>query len=238
MTDRGVSDAIGFVLLFALVVGMVGLTYGAGVSELQEARNAERLHNAERAFGVLEENVEDTAVRNAPSRATSIDLAGGKIGSGEPVTFNLTLVGSGRSFSATTIPIVYQSQDTELVYVNGAVIRDGPSGAVFVERPPLLTEPLVVPYVLTDGHRGTTIGGETTALVRTRLVRRSTFLQATEEGPYQARLNVTTPRTDVWHDHVESTTGASCATTGETVSCSFTADQVYVSLVVVDVTLN
>ncbi|MFC7136780.1 hypothetical protein ACFQRB_10335 [Halobaculum litoreum] len=73
---RAQSDAIGFVLVFSLIVLTVGTVYAAGYPALQDLRSDEQLENMERAFEVLDDNVDDMAREGAPSRATEIKLNG------------------------------------------------------------------------------------------------------------------------------------------------------------------
>lgn len=47
MTERGVSDVVGFVLVFALIITSVGVIYTDGLTSLQDARDAQRLSNAD-----------------------------------------------------------------------------------------------------------------------------------------------------------------------------------------------
>ena len=75
MLDRSQSDVLGFVFVFAIVVSTIGLVFATGFTGLQDARDFERVNNAERAFEVLRDNVGDMIYRGAPSRVTEIKLA-------------------------------------------------------------------------------------------------------------------------------------------------------------------
>ena len=97
MDERGVSDVVGFVLVFALVTATVGVVYTTGIQGLTGSRDVERVNNAERAFDVFANNVDDVIRRGAPSRATEVKLADADLHYGAPVTVNLTLTGSGKS---------------------------------------------------------------------------------------------------------------------------------------------
>ena len=57
--DRAVSDVLGYVLIFSLITSSVGVVYVAGYGSLDSLRNAERFNNAERAFDVLDSNLEE-----------------------------------------------------------------------------------------------------------------------------------------------------------------------------------
>ena len=87
---RGASETIGFVLVFSLIVLTVGVVLTVGYTGLQDARDAERVNNAERAFDVLADNIEDITDRGAPSRGTEIRLAEAAIGPGAPTHINIS----------------------------------------------------------------------------------------------------------------------------------------------------
>ena len=72
---RGVSEIVGFILVFSLVLGTITLVYASGLSGLDDTRDAERITNAERAFDVLANNFQQMGRGEAPNRATEIKLA-------------------------------------------------------------------------------------------------------------------------------------------------------------------
>jgi hypothetical protein len=236
--DRGVSEVLGYVLLFTMVVGLVGLIYTAGTAELADQRAASRLDNAEQAFGIFESNLDAIVYRDATSRSTTIAAAGGQVGFGDPVRFNLTLVDEGTSYSASVRPIVYRGEDADVVLVNGAVIRAQPDGAVMLRNPPMVFENgAVVPYIRTRAQGPRSVGGDTTVRVRTTAASRTAFTRPATDDDHRVRLNVTTSRTGVWRRYLTTAADASCVTTDGTLSCTFTTERVAVSLVRIDVRL-
>lgn len=183
MTDSGraVSEVLGFVLVASLIFATLGVVYVGGLGGLEDARDAERVKNAERAFGVLANNIEDLQTEGAPSRATEIKLADAQIGFGEPttVTVNVTNTGAAENpvFSTDIDPIVYSAgTGSKLVYENGALFRVDHDSAVLKQRPPGVfwaegsVSKTTVPYVQTRQGGSTGVGGDTTVLVRTDLV--------------------------------------------------------------------
>ncbi len=89
-TDRAVSETISFVLVFSLIVASVGAVYAIGVSELEATRDAERIENAQRAFDVLADNVDDV-LEGAPSRGTEVKLAEATLRSADDASMNVTV---------------------------------------------------------------------------------------------------------------------------------------------------
>ncbi|WP_435096090.1 DUF7289 family protein [Halarchaeum sp. P4] len=243
-SGRGVSDVVGFVLIFSLIIATVGIVYTTGLTGLQDARDAERLSNAETAFGVLDSNAEDILHRGAPARATEIKLSNAQIGPGEPVTVNVT-AGPNASVSREITPVVYSAGDTKIVYVNGAVIRSQRGGASMLDPPNLhLGQRALVPIVDTYFPAPKTIGGQTRALVRldvpTASDRTVTAFRPTNDT---VTVTVTTTRPGPWNRYFTAR-GSSCSEspvngTYTAVACDVTSVQtVAVSRTNVHVRLN
>ncbi|WP_188876718.1 DUF7289 family protein [Halarchaeum grantii] len=223
--ERGVSDVVGFVLVFGLIIGTVGAVYTTGLSGLQDARDAERLSNAEVAFDVLDSNADDVLHRGAPARATEIKLSDARIGPGDPVTVNVS-AGPNASVSREITPIVYSADDTDIVYVQGAVIRSQRSGGVMLRPSGIRTgERALFPIVDTYFPVGTTVGGQTRALVRFRVPTPSdravrTLTTATNDT---VTVTVQTSRTDPWRRHLDAYDNTTCDgdAANDTVTCEF-----------------
>lgn len=198
MSDRGVSETLGFVLVFALITGTVGIVYATGLSGLQDAQHAEKVQNVERAFDVLADNVGDLHRRGAPSRATEVRLAGGSLGAGEPVTVRIRAENSSSPLDNATYvveldPIVYEDErGTTIVYSSGALVRSESGGAVMLSEPGWIVGPnrSVIPLINTiEGESG--IGGDGAVLIVTRRQSRTLNDPFEVEGSSTAVVNVT-----------------------------------------------
>jgi len=233
VTDRGVSDVVGFVLVFALVVATVGVVYTTGLTGLQSVRHGERVTNAERAFDVLQSNGNDVLHRGAPARSTEIRLSGARLGPGDPVDVNVT-AGPNESVHASVTPLVYSLGDTRLVYVEGAVIRVD-HGYASMRSPPSVQfgsralVPLVDTYFPSQGS----INGQTRVLVGMRVPTpnyRSSSAFTDTGGT--VNVTVTTTRPGPWKRYFASH-GASCTEASDgnrtAVTCELSADAVVVS---------
>lgn len=139
MTDRGVSEVVGFILIFSLVTISVGSVYVFGFDGLQDARDGQQLENVERAFDVFEDNMDDLVGGEAPNRATEFKLYDATIEVGEPtrITTRLTNVGNAPSYSVQAYPVVYRSETSPSTtrYVLGSVIRQDRGGELFRSEP-------------------------------------------------------------------------------------------------------
>lgn len=255
MTDRGVSEVISFVLVFSLIALTVGIVYVGGVGNLEQARDAEQLRNAERAFDVFDDNVDDIVEGNAPHRGTEIKLAGAQLSFGNATELNVTAENATGDtlgpFSVNLRPIVYHADGpTELVYEGGSIIRSDRSGAIVLEDPPLTFDEdlTLLQYVQTRKLPGSSdsVGGEETVLVRTTSDRRAVLGGLTGDPPYVVTFNVTTNRTSIWEatleDHITSeglgTRPDPCQIHENTVECTFETETLYVSVTRIDVAFS
>ena len=258
---RAVSDVLGFVLVFALIMTTVGTVSVLGTGSLTDLRDAERMNNAERAFEVLADNVADIHRRGAPSRATEIKLHGARLTSGEPtkLTVRLDNVDGTPTYSATVDPIRYEPTigESGLVYEAGAVIREDPSGAV-MRREPTMTftdtggrRTAVVPLVQTRFQRASG-GDDSIVLVRTERSITEVFTSRTDpsvdgvsEYVLTIRVESTRPRAEVWNRYFESefeaaygSTDACGDPTGGAFECSVAVDRLHVTVTRIDVSFD
>jgi hypothetical protein len=242
-TDRAVSDLVGFVLVFSLVVAVVALVSVAGLGSLEAARDAEQIDNAERAMEVLADNMDDIHRRGAPSRATEISLSEASVRLGEQtevVVRDPSTGASPESFSTNRVykprPIIYDAGDTQLVYVMGAVFRDEREGGTVIQSwSPVLDEERTHIGVLTTAtaERGGSQIRSSTALVRGTAVSREVVLADVEDtATYDdVWINVSSPRNDLWTRMLENQ-GTTCQSTSPgwtNCSLGYTPDRLYVT---------
>lgn len=240
--ERAVSEALGFVLVFGIVVSTVAVVYVAGFDGLEAARDAEHANNAERAFDVLADNVDDVVREGAPSRATEIKLADAEVRTGDPVVVTVTAANSthpdrNASVEYVVDPVVYDAGDGgTIVYANGAVFRQQASGSVMITEPAFVLgdRRVFVPVAQTRARAGGGVAGSTTVLVRTTRSFSETALANTTTT--NVTVNITTPRATAWRRHLSTYPGvSSCLGNSTKVSCTVTdAERVYVTRVAVD----
>lgn len=137
--EKGISDALGFVLIFSIVV-VAALTVGTvGFEQLEQAKGNEQVNNAQRAFELIEQNFNEVQRSQAESRQGEIDLRNGEIRLVDPAgTSRITVTVNGTSITET-VPLNelrYSIDDTVSAYEGGAlfyadknrneVLNDGP----------------------------------------------------------------------------------------------------------------
>jgi len=232
--NRAVSEVLGFVLVFSLVLTMVIVITAAGVPALESAKDTQQRQNAMTAMDILADNIEDVYARGAPSRATEIDLHDAQLETGDHVRLNVTLnntdAGTSQSKVWITRPIVYEGRsDTSIVYEAGGLYLVQDDGAVTRQRPPFVveqsgsTERLYLPLLVLSSADKASIGGST-ALVRTgsSSTSRPNIWFHESGGTSYNRLEITveSPRHDRWNEYLEAQ-GFDCSTTGTTLDCTF-----------------
>ncbi|MFB6078433.1 MAG: hypothetical protein ABEJ80_05600 [Halarchaeum sp.] len=237
-SERAVSDVVGFVLVFSLITITVALVYTSGVGSLQDARTAEQLDNAQMAFDVLQSNVADVVNRGSPARSTTIRLSAATLRAGDPVTVNVS--SANGSVSRDVTPLVYELDGTEIVYVDGALLRAQGGNAAMLAAPnahfgDVALVPLVDTYVPGSAAVG---GGRTLVTARVADPERRQ-VDRYDEAPFHA--NVTTTRPGPWERYFDGrcanvTTVAAGART--TVSCRLNASTVVVQRTAVRVTFR
>jgi hypothetical protein len=212
VTDRAQSEVIGFVLVFSLIVASTGIVYVTGFSALEDSRTAEQLDNVERAFDILDDNTRDLSHRDAPTRATEIDLAGGGLRLGDPVNVTVTATNASNAsdtvtVSTTTRPIVYEKDDRQVVYVYGATVRSDGDASVMVADPDWVFggERSLLPLLVTQAADGrTAVGGETTVLLRVRADSRGVLTKTLDSGATtELEITIESPRADAWAQYAE-----------------------------------
>jgi hypothetical protein len=243
MRERAVSDVIGFILVFSLVSTTVAVVSISGFQTLEDARDAEKINNAERAFDVLDDNIEDITQDGAPSRATEISLTRSGLDTAGnatiTITYNSTIRNSyNNSFQKRIDPLTWETNgpsETEIVYAFGAVIRQQRDGGVVVGRPPfeLDDERMFLPVVYTFSDELQSYGG---SVVRVRAEgTTSAPINVTTEPVYDdIRINITSPRYEIWEQYFSRQSAVESCTTYDDiqrVECNLvTPDELYVTV--------
>ncbi|MXR41409.1 hypothetical protein GRX01_08670 [Halobaculum sp. WSA2] len=212
--NRAQSDAIGFVLVFSLIALTIGTVYATGFTALTDLRTGEQLENMERAFDVLDDNVDDIVRDGAPGRATEIKLNGGTLAVEETARVTVEATNTSNAadnftVTAATRPITYSQGDTTVASSFGTVIRSDGDAAVMRSDPGWLVddERAVLPLTVTTrpGSR-TAIGGSSTVLVTMDATSRGVDEEMTAGPSSSIRMNVTveSTRADAWRRYFES----------------------------------
>jgi hypothetical protein len=227
MDDRAVSEALGYILVFAVVVASIATVTTVGVGGLQEQREAEQFTNVQRAFDVFAENLDDVRRYDDPRRATEIRLAGGSLRFGEQS--NVTVgVHDGSDFVGNTTranvtPIAYVQDDESVVYEAGALFRTKGGSSVMLREPEHVprSDRASLSIVHTyPGPESGGIGGEGTVLVVGEQGTRFPVDNYEPGAGEEVRIVVESARAPAWERYFDARAGFTVVgseTTDETV---------------------
>ncbi|MGM0388343.1 MAG: type IV pilus modification PilV family protein [Natrinema limicola] len=152
--DRGVSEVLGFILVFAIILGSVTLLSMTGFQAMQDYQEGEQLRNAERAMEAFAENANDVMRYDGiDTRRGELSLQEGTVRTSDGGTkLNITIQKTGGS--TVDIPedefssygtggavnigeFTYIVDDDRIAYEGGGVVRGDDSGSVFLKQPQL-----------------------------------------------------------------------------------------------------
>lgn len=174
MNNRAVSETLGFVLVFALITGTVGMVYASGMQGLYDAQQSEQTTNVIRGMDVMADNIEDVHYEGAPSRATELRLGDSSLGFGNTISIEISYTSGGNLINSSLEPrpIVYRDGDgTEITYVAGAIIQSNQRTSGMIREPKIDTAEgggtLIIPQIITrqSGDAQRLSGGSTVLVV-------------------------------------------------------------------------
>lgn len=238
MSERAVSEVVSYVLVFGLVVSAVGIVSVSGLSTLQDVRNDEQMENAERAFGVLDDNLADVHRRGAPSRATEINLAEASLATEDNVTVQVDVTDtSGTTWSSPdwlVRPVVYEGDEgRQLAYEAGAVFRTSNGGGIRVHEPPFVVrnDRVLLSVVGLNRPDRQAVGGSTVLIRGKQQATRVAYSSTANDVDRVTMTLRETPRTDLWRTYFEER-GFTCTSLSDGIECTFdpsgSIEQVYV----------
>lgn len=153
--DRGISEVLAFIFVFATIITSVALLYATGFTAMNDYQENEQLRNAERAIGALGDNFDDIH-RHAgvEQRHGELSLRQGTISvDDESTRMNITVDPGGSTtevFDAgeTDAAFVeddyvslgtfeYETGSDWVAYQGSGVFRGDDSGSAVLEVPPI-----------------------------------------------------------------------------------------------------
>jgi hypothetical protein len=204
--DRGVSDVVGYVLVFSLITASVGVVTVVGFEAIDDRQEAERINNVERAFDVFAANVDNVYRDGAPGRATEMRLAGGSLGVGESVVITIE-ASNGDNVTVPTNPLVYRDGDTEIVYTAGALLRSEGDSSVMLQNPPFRTDTPTASFPIVDTYVSsgpTTVSSDGTIRVASAARGVNTTVPSSFGSPGAYNVTVESSRSDAWARYFDS----------------------------------
>lgn len=215
--ERALSNTLGYVILFSIVLLSITLTATFGVGGLTDARDGTIRTNAQQSMQTLGSAADDLRESNTTIRESAFRTSSGTLGYGEKTT--VTVSNSSHKWLNTTFrPIVYRFDGTTMAYEAGAVIEssDGSGNAAMVEEPPFVLDSntIILPVTSTEPvAQGEVSGG----IVTTQLLRESSTLNYTGSGRQNINITIqTTPeRAAAWQQTIQSEPGVGSGDCGD-----------------------
>ena len=143
-SERAVSHAVGFVLVFSIIIASVGIVMTAGYDQLNDFRTDEQQQNAERAMTLLQQSAGEIQRGMSVRRSGEIDLIQGSLGtigtSTSRIQVNITDRTGPKVDFEGEYPLsgaIYRVDDTEIALEGGALLRSEPSGTTMTKVPPI-----------------------------------------------------------------------------------------------------
>lgn len=137
--DRGVSDLVGFIVIFTVVIASVGLVAAVGFDTLENVRDHDQLNSAEHGMLTLSDQLTGIANHHAPARATELRLDGATIAIVDGPTVNVTVGyedGTEVTHTQQLRGVEYRIGDDVVLVAGGAVIRADGETSWMVREPP------------------------------------------------------------------------------------------------------
>lgn len=214
-TDRGVSDLIGFVLTFSVVILSVGILLTVGIDVLRDLQASTQTDNAESVFLAVADGFGELQEGQAPKRAGSLDLQiGASLTTANVSVMNVSVNGPGFESTVPMGSLRYEIENTTVAYESGGVFRTSGGNSALIGQPPELycsneSGVAVVSIVTVVAPSDPSVSGGTATITGTT---ESTTLLFPENRSAPAIDNVTVEVSssfeDAWDRHFEdSSTG-------------------------------
>ncbi|WP_276300701.1 DUF7289 family protein [Halorussus lipolyticus] len=167
---RGQSETLGVVLLLAITIAGTGLILGFGDAAFEDTRSSTEIQQAELAMTVFDSRAAKVALGD--SDVQTVDFGGTtgtlrpKPGDGRITIKHVDYDGTGSDeilYQNSLGSLVYENDDTELVYQGGGVWRRDGKGGVSMVSPPEFHyrgSTLTLPLVRVTGSGGSAGGAK------------------------------------------------------------------------------
>lgn len=209
--DRGVSDAMGYVIVFGVVIVSVSVIFATGAGTVEDLRHNAETTNAERAMKVFGSNIADIYERGAPSRSTEIKLSGQDITLGEQEAINITVEdASGSTVGQYRIvgrPVVFTAPEATFSYTFGMIGRISNDGVLVREQPPFhFDSQQTILTVVQQSGSYESLSGSSNAIMIRAVSSDTSVLQMNSSSTYLVTIEVDTTkdRARLWQRYFEN----------------------------------
>ena len=206
--ERGVTEIVGFVLSFSIIIVSVGLLMTAGFGSLNDLQGNQQVNNAEQVFIAMSDGFADLEEGYAPSRTGLVELQGEAfLRVSNDSEIDVTVNGPGFSDTIRTRSLEYRFKGITVAYENGAVFRERNNNSVMTGSSPGFycsnsSNVAIISLVTIEAPSEPSISGGTVSIAATQ---QSTKLLYPEDRTVSTVQNVTvevdSPHADAWDRH-------------------------------------
>ena len=201
--DDAVSEVVGFILIFAIVVLAIGFIYVAGYPTLQSSMDASIFENAEQSFVVLQSNMKMVSLSQVPVKNLILKLHDTTISAtGES---DITIEYDNNTLYCPTGEIEYSKDNKVITYENGGVWKKYPVGQVMVTHPYIYTSTMNNVNITTISV--VSINGDTSVSGRgivTLNMQHNASTLTTTSTPVNVTLKINSTNALLWENYLES----------------------------------
>jgi hypothetical protein len=140
--ENAVSETVGFIIIFGIVISGIGLVSLYGYPALLNQQEEANIRNMEKTLIVLQTDINSLAFKNVPYQETAIQVSGGtlSVDSPDPLkNFKITGPSVDYEFRPGEIKFQTDTQDVIISLQNGAVVKwqvGGSTGGSTMLSPP------------------------------------------------------------------------------------------------------
>ena len=238
--EDGVTETIGFIFIFGIVILSMSLIYAMGYPQLQSNMAANVFESTEQSFIVLQSNMKRVALDQVPLKNLKIKLHDTTISATNDS--NITVYYNGTlqpSLSCQTGEIKYLKDERVLTYENGGVWKTYPGGKVMVSHPHIYSTTMedanfTTISVISINGRGS-VGGKGVATIR---MEHNTTTTNITETAVNLTLQINTTYPQQWSNYLNETGFTTTSLTETGLSATRNETRVIVAVHVVDVEIT
>ena len=212
-SESAVSEVIGFIFVFSIVMLAISVIYAVGYPAIQSSKENTQFQNMEQSFMVLQSNINTVAFGHAPGRTLETSLGGGSITVNPDAGWINVSETGGYSRNVPLGAIEYEKEGRSIAYEGGGVWKRYPAGAalkvsgprIFVQDTSDGNRTVFVSIINISRENGiSSVGGEGTASVRVRS-KPSTYPLNITYSPGDVTITVTSDYADAWGRYFNET---------------------------------
>ena len=167
-SESAVSEVIGFILIFSIVMLAISAIYAVGYPTIQSSKENAQFQNMEQSFMVLQSNINTVAFGQAPVRTLKTSLGGGSL-TVYPSDGSITVSPGG--WDVPIGAIEYEKNGRSIAYEGGGVWEKYPTGSAIKLSEPRISvqevegnSTVFVSIINISSENGiSSVGGEGTA---------------------------------------------------------------------------